>query len=155
MLKMITASLAVVQNSDVLGSNPDRVGYLSSGLCIHSASNCPKACAVLCMVLCTINKPSSHSIWVGNSPDFRLPSVALLAWLCRKRRKAIFTHYTQHCQMIVHLTTERPWSDHAGRGWVCHECVFSGVFTSTLRNHDTLNQCSFNVGPLSRTLAQH
>ena len=28
---------------------------------------------------------------LGHSPDFEFPSVAILPWLCRKRRKAIFT----------------------------------------------------------------
>ena len=34
----------------------------------------------------------SFEIRVGHSPGFGLPSVAILPWLCRKRRKAIFTH---------------------------------------------------------------
>ena len=49
-------------------------------------------CTVLPMVLCTIKNPWSHSIRVGHSPLFGLPSVAILPWLCRKRRKTIFTH---------------------------------------------------------------
>ena len=50
-------------------------------------------CTVLSMVLCTIKKPWSHSIRVGHSPDFGLLSVAILPWLCRKRREAILlTH---------------------------------------------------------------
>ena len=49
-------------------------------------------CAVLSMVLCTIKNPWSHPKRVGHSPDFERPSVAILPWLCRKRRKAIFTH---------------------------------------------------------------
>ena len=52
-------------------------------------------CTVLSMVLCTIKDPWSHSIKVRHSPDFRLPSVAILPWLCRKRRKAIFTHWQE------------------------------------------------------------
>ena len=32
----------------------------------------------------------SFEIRVGHSPGFRLPSVVILPWLCRKRRKAIF-----------------------------------------------------------------
>ena len=48
--------------------------------------------AVLSMVLCTIQNPWSHLIGVGHSPDFALPSVAILPSLCRKRRKALFTH---------------------------------------------------------------
>ena len=34
----------------------------------------------------------SFKIRVGQSPDFGLPTVAILPWSCRKRRKAIFTH---------------------------------------------------------------
>ena len=48
--------------------------------------------AVLSMVLCTIMNPWSHSKRVGHCPDFGLPSVAILPWLCRKRRKAVFPH---------------------------------------------------------------
>ena len=68
-------------------------------------------CIVLSMVLCTKNNPWSHSIRVGYSPDFGLPSVTILPWLCRKRRKPIFTHslhvlwqskglWIKHAQMI-------------------------------------------------------
>ena len=35
-------------------------------------------CAVLSTVMCTIKNPWSYSIRVGHSPDFRLPSVAIL-----------------------------------------------------------------------------
>ena len=34
----------------------------------------------------------SFEIWVGHSPGFGLPSVAILPWLCRKRRKAILIY---------------------------------------------------------------
>ena len=34
----------------------------------------------------------SFEIRVGHIPGFLLPSVAILSRLCRKRRKAIFTH---------------------------------------------------------------
>ena len=34
----------------------------------------------------------SFEIRVGHSPGFGLPSVAILPWLCRKRRKAIFIY---------------------------------------------------------------
>ena len=34
----------------------------------------------------------SFEIRVGHSPGFGLPPVAILPWLCRKRRKAIFIH---------------------------------------------------------------
>ena len=56
---------------------------------------------VLSMVMCTITNNWSHSIRVGHRPDFRLPSVATLPWLCRKRRKAIFTHSLTAQIMIV------------------------------------------------------
>ena len=43
----------------------------------------------------------SFEIRVGHSPGFGLPSVAILPWLCRKRRKAIFIFIfmvaNQHC----------------------------------------------------------
>ena len=51
-------------------------------------------CTVLSMVLCTIKNLWSDSIRVGHSPDFGLPSVAILPWLCRKRCKTIFTHHS-------------------------------------------------------------
>ena len=57
-------------------------------------------CAVLSMVLCTIKNPWSHWIGVGYSPDFGLPSVAILPGLCRKRRKAIFTHSFTHISNV-------------------------------------------------------
>ena len=68
-------------------------------------------CMVLSLVLCTKNNPWSHSIRVVYSPDFGLPSVTILPWLCRKRRKPIFTHllhvlwqskglWIKHAQMI-------------------------------------------------------
>ena len=49
-------------------------------------------CVVLSMVLCTMENPWSRSKRVGHSPDFGLPFVTILPWLCRKRRKAIFIH---------------------------------------------------------------
>ena len=49
-------------------------------------------CTVLPVVLCTIKNPWSHSLRVGRSPDFGLPFVAILQWLCRTRHKAIFIH---------------------------------------------------------------
>ena len=61
-------------------------------------------CAVLFMVLYTIKNPWSHSIRVGHISDFGLPSVAILTWLYRKRRKAIFTHSLQvglHAPYII------------------------------------------------------
>ena len=48
-------------------------------------------CAVLSMTLYIINKPWIYSKRVGQRPDFGLPSVAILPWLCGKRRKAIYT----------------------------------------------------------------
>ena len=59
---------------EVEGSNPGRAGYL---------------CTVLPMVLYT---KKSFEIRVGHSPGFGLPSVAILPWVCRKRRGTIFTH---------------------------------------------------------------
>ena len=47
-------------------------------------------------------KPWSHSIRVGNSPDFWLSYVAILPWLCRKRRNAIFMHSSRQCK--IHQT---------------------------------------------------
>ena len=48
-------------------------------------------CAVLRMVLFTIKNPWRHSKGIYN-PGFGLPFLAILPSLCRKRRKAIFTH---------------------------------------------------------------
>ena len=47
----------------------------------------------------------SFEIRVGHSPSFGLPSVAILPWLCRKRRKAIFTHT---CLMMSHSMSRSP-----------------------------------------------
>ena len=49
-------------------------------------------CAELCIVLCGIKSPWSHSIRVGHSLDFGLSFVVILQCLCIKRRKAIITH---------------------------------------------------------------
>ena len=35
----------------------------------------------------------SFEIIVGHSPGFGLPYVAILPWLCRKRRRALFIHF--------------------------------------------------------------
>ena len=56
-------------------------------LCIYSAQNCSNA--LLSVVLCTIKNPHSHSIRVGHSLHFVLPSVSCL---CRKPHKAILIH---------------------------------------------------------------
>ena len=57
-------------------------------------------CAVLSMRVRTIKNPRSHSIRVGHSPDFGLPPVSILSWLCKKRRKAIFTLFTHFASMM-------------------------------------------------------
>ena len=51
----------------------------------------PGVCSAV-MVLCTIKNPWSHMIRIGHSPDFRIQSVEMLPWLCRKRHKVIFSH---------------------------------------------------------------
>ena len=53
-------------------------------LCIYRAPKCSKGwmCSVY-MILCAIKNPWSHMIRIGLSPDFQLPSVAILPWLCR------------------------------------------------------------------------
>ena len=42
----------------------------------------------------------SFGIRAGHSPGFGLPSVAILPWLCRKRRRAIFIHSVSHSHTI-------------------------------------------------------
>ena len=51
--------------------------------------------AVVSVVLFTIDNPLSHSITVGQSPDFEPPCVAILSRLCNKRHKTIFTDSLQ------------------------------------------------------------
>ena len=67
---------------------------------------CHRGCAYT--VLQTVQRPGVYSaaygtvhyreplksleIRVGHSPGFGLPSVVIMPWLCRKRRKAIFIH---------------------------------------------------------------
>ena len=82
----------VARNSEVLGSNPDRDGYLSSVMCSKLSKGLE--CAVLLLTLCTIKNPWSHSRRVEHSPEFGPPSFAILPWLCWKRRKAIITTTT-------------------------------------------------------------
>ena len=43
-------------------------------------------------ILCTKTDPWSYSIRIWHIFDFGLPSVVIIPWLCRRRRKAIFTH---------------------------------------------------------------
>ena len=56
---------------------PTRVGCLLLELWIYGLFK-GIGCAVLSMVLCIINNPSSLSIRVGHSPDFGLPPAAIL-----------------------------------------------------------------------------
>ena len=65
--------------------------------------NCSKAWSVQC-VYCTVHceEPlKSFEVRIGHIPGFGLPSVAILPWLYRKRRKAIFTH-SHECQWLAH-----------------------------------------------------
>ena len=70
----------VARNSVVLGSNPRRVGYLSSRLCIYSVPNCS---SVGYMFYGTVHYKESIilglSLRVRHSPDFGLLSVAILS----------------------------------------------------------------------------
>ena len=61
------------------------------------------------MVMYTIKNHLSYSIRVGHSSDFGLPSVAILPWLCRKRRKVIFTHSHNQwpCNIVGVMTAQR------------------------------------------------
>ena len=69
-------------------------------------------CTVLSMILCAIKNPWHQSIRVGHIPGCGLPSVAILTWLCKKRREAKFTnfqgqlqrHLNKHYQWFVHCT---------------------------------------------------
>ena len=45
---------------------------------------------LLFMALCTTENHWSNSMRVRHSPDFGLLSVAILPWLCRRRRKTVF-----------------------------------------------------------------
>ena len=56
-------------------------------------------CTELSMALSAMKNPWCHLIREGHNPDFGLPSVAILPWLCRMRRKAIFTHSFNHSKM--------------------------------------------------------
>ena len=73
---------------------------------------CPKlfkglGCPVLSMVLCTIKNLWSHSIRIGYIPDFGLPSVVILPWLCRNpaNTKHLYSIYTTSAQRL------RRWSN--------------------------------------------
>ena len=52
----------------------------------------------------------SFEIRVGHSPGFGLPSVAILPWLCRKWRKAIFIYNTAEYHQIIECAM---WSKHS------------------------------------------
>ena len=82
-------------NLGVPGSNPGRDGYLSSWLCIYTALQAVQAHGVYSAAYGTVyyKEPlKSFEIRVGHSPGFVFPSVAILLWWCRKRRKAIFIY---------------------------------------------------------------
>ena len=84
-------------NLEVPGSNP----LVGPDIChwgwayIYSASNCSKAWSVeCCLWYCALKKTlKSFKLRVGHSHAVGLPSVAILPWLCRKCREAIFTHW--------------------------------------------------------------
>ena len=59
----------------------------------------------------------SFKIIVGNRPGFELPSVAILPWLCRKRRKALFTHSILQIQQTNTLFVFIRWIS-------CHGTLF-------------------------------
>ena len=61
---------------------------LSSGLYIY----CSNAWSQWTVVYGTVHFKELLSYTIGHSSDFGLPCVAILPWLCRQRRKAIFTH---------------------------------------------------------------
>ena len=63
----------------------------------------------------------SFKIRVGHSPGFRLPSVAVLPWFCRKRSKAIFIYRqcAEKIQCILYVGT-----------WYVHWC--SGLPTLSM-----------------------
>ena len=89
------------------------IAYHGVPLCIYIAPNCSKAWRVQCCLwYCALLR--SLLIRVGHSLDFVLPSVAILSWLCRKRRKAIFTimvFYTFSCYNPRELFKfKKPWT---------------------------------------------
>ena len=53
----------------------------------------------------------SFEIRVGHIPGFGLPSVAILSRLCRKRRKAIFTH-SQSVRQSLSQKDKFTWSNY-------------------------------------------
>ena len=63
---LIAQSIRLARNSEVLGSNPGRVGYLSSRVCMYSAPNCPNACSSLqCFLLSRYcHSLTHHQQWV-------------------------------------------------------------------------------------------
>ena len=77
------------------GSNPGRAGYLSLWLYIYSTPNCSEAGSVQCCLwYCELQR--TFELIRNESrallSRLRLPFVAILLWLCRRRRKPIFTH---------------------------------------------------------------
>ena len=85
----------VARNSEVLDSNPSSIAYLSS-VCAYTVLKTIRKPGACNAVYDTVHYENSwsHAIrdfWVGHSPGFRLLFVSLLPWLCRKKRKAIYT----------------------------------------------------------------
>ena len=80
---------AVARNSELLGSNPGRVGCLSSRF-VHIHAQCFKLeCAVMSMILFTIKNPRSYSMRV--TPSFCCDITMIV------QRIAIFTSDNDTC----------------------------------------------------------
>ena len=83
----------VTRNSELLGSNPGRgiIWHQGYAYTVLQTAQRPDVCSAVYGTV-QYKYPWSLLKRVGHSPDFGLPSVAILPWLRRKRRKAIFTH---------------------------------------------------------------
>ena len=99
-------SSVVTRNS---GLSPCRVGYLASWLCMYSAQNCWKARNLqryLCY--CALWRPLKSLDKSRTSPDFGLPSVAILSWLCRKQH-SLTLRVNIHSEILCERTTITQW----------------------------------------------
>ena len=155
-------------NMEVPGSNLARAGYLSSWLCIYSILQTVQRNWMYSAAYGTEHL-KSFEIRMGHSPGFGLPFVAILPLLCRKRRKAIFTHLHTHMIRVsgdgVLATAHRdsvPQDDRMetmtwGSRTLRRDSHGGGNLDDkvTTRKHSPLTRCRINVGPTSATLAQH
>ena len=119
LLEVTTSAVEVISPSPAPMAHSYRLGLVTQGYQVRipvGTDICHRGCAytvyqtvqrhgVYCATYGTVHYKEplkSFEIRVGHSTGFRLPSVAILPWLCRKRRKAIFIWSVHHAVTSYH-----------------------------------------------------